>query len=335
MVTIAPAPERRFYHSFPRRQPADGADAVNREALAILRAVKEIGIVLAPEVVQWSIPQIDGTQKVIRNRQVRICFTELSQPELSAHSETFGEFSLEFDVDVLRRLGVLPVIYVPQMAPGDTLLSSFGPVIVWMFENARGTLDLLDQLAMLSNPERALDFARQTNPEVHTVAPEYTIQLSNQNEKGERINPFEVRGDVVRRILDFLNYRTAPFALMRGAIWAAQNLFYPTDDQVNDCPLSYYRQREWRIIPGMTVEGRTITRSLTESEKQRLLAIDTPFWIREIADDKGTFKRIDEAQVIDNYRGQHVTEFIRRALVPNAAYDMAHEILGDIVAVLE
>ncbi len=121
---------------------------------------------------------------------------------------------------------------------------------------------------------------------------------------------------------------------MRGAIYAAQNLFYPTDDQFNDKVLSYYRQREWRIIPGATVEGKTNTRVATSVEKEFLLDFDHRFWSREIVDDKGSFRRIDEAQVIDEFQGKHISEFVGRVIAPPRAYDQAREVFGDSVAIL-
>lgn len=326
--------ERSFYHSFPRKLSSEAPELVFAKGLEILKGIKNIGMVLAPEVVEWRIPQVDSTTKVIRKRQTRICFTELAQSELSRHAESFGPFSLEFPIRVLREFGILPVIYVPQMVEGDRLLSSLGPVIVWMFENARHTLDLLDQLYKLSDPQSALELARKTSPETTHVDPNYVLNLQNQNEDKTIVQRFEVKASIVRGILDYLNYKTAPFELMRGAIYAAQNLFYPTDDQLNDKLLSYYRQREWRIIPGATVEGKTNARMATSAEKEFLLGLNHRFWSREIVDDKGTFRRIDEAQVIDEFKGKHISEFVGRVIVPFEAYDEARDIFGGRVEIL-
>ena len=63
--------ERSFYHSFPRKLTSETPEPVIAKRLEILTGVKNIGMVLAPEVVEWRIPQIDDTTKVIRNRQTR------------------------------------------------------------------------------------------------------------------------------------------------------------------------------------------------------------------------------------------------------------------------
>ena len=333
-MVIATDAERAFYHSFPRVKPSDTEEFQIAKGLAILKAVRDVGLVLAPEIVEWSIPQIDGTTKVIRNRQVRICFTELSLSELPGHAKTFGPFSMEFDIEALRQFGILPVIYVPQMVKGDRLLSSFGPVIVWMLENARGTMDLLEQLRAMSDPVDAVELARKIHPEVTRLDPKCVLTLHNVDEKKKLVNQFTIQASVVRQLLQYLNYRTAPFANMRGAIWAAQNLFYPTDDHVNDKALSYYRQREWRIIPGGTVEGKTVVRLPTDSEKKFLLGLDERFWSRELGDDKGTFQRIAEAQVIDEYRGKHISDCVRRVVAPKPAFERARELFGERVEML-
>ncbi|HUZ93822.1 MAG TPA: hypothetical protein VMU57_02815, partial [Edaphobacter sp.] len=129
MEVIKAGAERTFYHSFPRRRASDTPEVINEKGLELLVAISQMGLILAPEVVEWSIPLSDGSTKVIRHRQMRICFTELSQSELPRHAEVFGPFAMEFHIDILRQLGALPVIYVPQMVKGDRLFSSFGPVM--------------------------------------------------------------------------------------------------------------------------------------------------------------------------------------------------------------
>jgi hypothetical protein len=131
--------QRDFYHSFPRRRILETDDLAIAKGLQLLEAIKRIGLILAPEVVEWSVPLSDGSTKTIRYRQMRMCFTELSASELPKHGETFGLFSVRIQIDVLRQLGALPVLYMPQMIKGDRLFSSFGPVMVWMIEMTRYT----------------------------------------------------------------------------------------------------------------------------------------------------------------------------------------------------
>jgi hypothetical protein len=105
--------ERKFFHSFPRPRPSDTPETLNARALAILRLVKEIGLIVAPEIQ-------GGTHRSIKYDQLRICFTEFHESELRQHAQRFGPFALEFEIGRLRQMGALPVIYMPQpVSAGD------------------------------------------------------------------------------------------------------------------------------------------------------------------------------------------------------------------------
>lgn len=333
-MDIALGRNRHFFHNFPRLKTGEDRSVRLVKGMQILHTIKDVGLVLAPEVVNWSIPQMDGTTKNLRYRQVRICFTELSEPELRSHSRVFGEFAVQFSLDALRRLGALPVIYVPQAVEGDRLLSSLGQTIVWMLENARYTMDQLHNLSIVSDPVTALEYAQRTNPEAKRVEANYTINLHNTNEVGEITERFDVPASTVRGVLNYLGYKTAPFQLMRGALWAVENLFYPTDDTVHGEVLAYYRQREWRLIPGIAANGIEQMRLASADEKKRLLSIDERFWTRELADDRGRFLRIDEAHVLPDFQGKTIAEWIEKVIVPADAVEAAAKLFGPKIQVL-
>jgi hypothetical protein len=299
---------------------------VVQKGVAILQTIANIGLVLAPEVVQWNIPLANGTTKQIRHRQTRICFTELSRPELPDHARKFGPFSLEFSLGTLRESAVLPVIYMPQNIGGERNMSSAGAMMVWMFEMVRYTLEQLEQLKTLSS--------LQSSPE-RPVAENYTLNLQNQNDENLIDRQFTVEARIVRGVLDYLGYKNAPFELMRGAVQVAQALFYPTDDAIHDQQLAYYRQREWRMIPGFAAGGVGNSRTLSDPEKNTLAEIDPNFWLRELQDDKGRFRRIDEAHVIEKLGGLPIKSVVNAVLVPPRAYDDAVACFGDRVQVID
>jgi hypothetical protein len=76
--------------------------------------MKEVGLVLAPELVNWDVSAISGGAEQLHILQRRACFTELSATELVAHSAIFGPVAMSFDIARLRGAGATPVIYVPQ-----------------------------------------------------------------------------------------------------------------------------------------------------------------------------------------------------------------------------
>src|SRR3990172_2372166 len=100
--------QRFVYHSFPRRF-AGKSDEVAK-GLEVLRLVKRLGLLLTPEITEWTELLSDGTSSHPWNlAQKRCCFTDLAPFELLEHSKYFGSFALEFEPAVLRRLGAVPV----------------------------------------------------------------------------------------------------------------------------------------------------------------------------------------------------------------------------------
>ena len=77
---------------------------------------------LTPQLIEWKQPSAGkSASRVFPVLQKRVCFTELALHELPQHAEKFGHFALEFEIDTVRRLGAVPVFYVPQptSAAGD------------------------------------------------------------------------------------------------------------------------------------------------------------------------------------------------------------------------
>src|SRR5271165_6588201 len=107
--------ERFLYHSFPRPRSGESQEALVTRALGILSNLQTTGFVFAPEIVIWHQKLADGASRKVSFRQKRICFTELlDSDDLIEHTQTFGPFSLGFDIAVLRHLGAVPVAYIPQ-----------------------------------------------------------------------------------------------------------------------------------------------------------------------------------------------------------------------------
>src|SRR5579862_9189077 len=137
-------PERYFYHSFPRRG-RNGPAEVQR-GLDILTLIRDFGLVLTPEVTSWEYPHADGTPpRKMQMVQRRACFTELAPSALDQHAAEFGHFALEFEIDVLKNLGALPVFYIPR-SENDRNVNSLGQTLVIQLIDA---MCLIDRIARL------------------------------------------------------------------------------------------------------------------------------------------------------------------------------------------
>ena len=89
-----------FYHSFPRRGNQTNSEI--EKGCKILESIRDNGLLLNPELIEWRQPNNSGIDRVFRVLQTRACFTELKTTELPGHSEKFGHFSLEFECETIR-----------------------------------------------------------------------------------------------------------------------------------------------------------------------------------------------------------------------------------------
>jgi hypothetical protein len=319
--------DENFYHSFPRIRPDDSQDHIIKVGLEILKAIRQIGLILSPEIVVWKQSLENGKYRTIIVRQSRLSFTELSRHQVEEHGKKFGPFALEFSINSLRRLGALPVIYMPQHLKDDRKFSTVGETVVAELADIKYTINQLQQLSLLTNPEHLL----KSIPGATSVADECVMNLHNIDSSDNVAQSYQVPLKNLKDMLSYIGYRNAPFELMVGVINLVQSLFYPTDDNIHDSLLEYYRQREWRLVAGLALQGKSQTRSLTNSEKNTLLDIDSKFWSKQLSDGTVSFRRADDALVIETFDGKHVSEIISTVIVPPEAFDDAKLVFGDKV----
>jgi hypothetical protein len=220
--------ERFFYHSFPRR--GRGSDGEIDKGCKILSLICDAGLLLAPEIVPWSYPHADGSpprrQQII---QRRICFRELASDELIEHAEEFGHFALEFDISTLKRLGAMPVFYIPQSTDADTSeIPSLGSTLVVQ------SIDAMILAMRLAGVKRIFD----------------------QSRAGERVDctfgfakskTFTLDVEETRKAIEAFTYALTPPDMLEHALTGLLSCFYPADNLRDNKALAYYRQREWRI----------------------------------------------------------------------------------------
>lgn len=306
---------RCFYHSFPRPRPNEPTGGLLNRGWTILKSMRELGIVLAPEMVEWHSPVSLGPPNPTRVKQRRISFTELAPSELDRHSERFGPFALEFNIDALRRLGALPVIYMPQ-AIADNPLSLLGPIIVGHLDLIRESLEALKTLDSPNDPSW-LAQKRATHINDNAV-----VRL------GQSADSSEILWKHVAPVLDYLKLNNVPVGAMLGATSLLQPLFYPTDNIHEDNELGYYRQREWRITGDYHLNGKSVSRELSDEEKKNLLGIDKSFWSGQ-THAAWQDHRVDEARVL--LQPEDLFQSASRIIVPDAMECRARREFGERV----
>jgi hypothetical protein len=234
--------------------------------------------------------------------------------ELAEHAKIFGSFAIELSPFTLRKLGGMPVLYMPQMR--DSVISGVGSSIVRAIEEIRHLLALLTEIeeALRAYPEADVVVGR------HFGAAAYGLQ-------GTLVNQYELSASELKKTLAYLGMDKQSNETL--ATWTVylQNMLYPTDDERHNRELSYYRQREWRLVAGLGMKSGPQDRELTNEEKRKLVDIDASFWTKELVHylSAGSirFPRIDRTRVIDRLDEQPIFEHFIAVHVPAAVYDQA------------
>jgi hypothetical protein len=322
--------DRYFFHSFPRPKADELAANTLERGLLILEFMKQIGLVLAPEIVKWSIDIGGGAKDEFSILQQRACFTELETTQLPAHNIVFGPISLSFDIGKLRAAGAMPVIYVPQGVM-DNPLSQIGVFAVRGAYHTKYVYERLQALKEICDPQIAVRKFGQ---------PLDKIFLKNHDPTGKVVAEYEVPASNINDLMQHIGYRNIPFDHSIGVLSILASMFYPTDNTYAGDQLGYYRQREWRVIGGLNLNSRPMGRKLNGQEEAGLKSIDNQFWTREIevptleASEPDRQKRVSLALVYDPIEGYNFFDFVEAVYVPKAAEDRARAIVGEKVRVL-
>ena len=306
---------RFFYHSFPRRGKSDSS--MIEKGCQLLTSIREIGLLMVPEQIEWKQPHADGSPpRVLRILQRRVCFTELAPRELPEHAEKFGAFALEFDIDVVRSLGALPVFYVPDPMKESEDGSHIGAALIAIVQDAQAVLQRMAQVQNIIDQApletRKLEFSTSftSNPDLKN-----TVML----DRAEASN-----------LIAALGHRLTPLNALHEGLAALPNFFYPTDNRVRDGILDYYRQREWRVACGFNILGQEVVREVAPSEREQILRIDSEFFTGTIDSDFGSVERLSKSLILPGLNGKRLIEMVRRIIVPTGALEQAKSILSAI-----
>lgn len=298
-----------LFHSFPRRTRTSSEEL--NVGLKTLCSLVDIGLLLVPERITFpaAFPsdekgQSSGTSIV----QLRACFTLLGEAELLSHSAEFGAFAIECEVEALRRLGAVPVFYIPQpTTTGES--AGFSVLGNDLVHQVRDVCVLLRELVSL---ERLLA----------VVGDEHgRVQLDAAG---------EVDVDMLRRTLNYLRGQKVSFENLYNYCELVANLFYHADSTRphGQSELQYYCQREWRIISGFGSDDSLLDRPLKVEEVNSLVSL-LPWLNSEIVlrSDR-VAPRVSVSRVIDRTHEVPFWHCIKRFIVPDEVFDLARRELS-------
>jgi len=304
-------PERFFYHSFPRR--GRSTDSEIEKGCKILSLVCDAGLVLAPEVVKWHYPRADGSPpREQQTIQRRICFTELAPGELIEHAKEFGHFAIEFDVQTLKRMGAMPVFYIPQATETDEhSVASLGSTLVIQ------AIDAMILAMRLAGVKKNLDEAP------HVIEGRFDCNFGF-----EKLKTFSLDVPETRKTLEAFCYALTPPDMLEHALTGLLSCFYPADNLRDNKALAYYRQREWRIAWNFAIKGDEVLHRPSEELIGRLLDIDADFFGRDFPIPSGTSRLANEALVFPGMMGKRTIEMANRVVAPREALTSAKAIVA-------
>jgi len=325
-----------FYHSFPR--PKQGQDSIQK-GLKILESFLKSGILLVPEIITYK-----HKEKEYYVAQSRFCMTQTDISELKAHEKYFGGFHLEFTNYCAYSLGAMPVFYLPNTEQDK---------IEWLLRKlAFGYLYQLNELQTVCR------YIRDINEMLIDEKDQDSIQVQGKKGADGKHQVYTVNIKQLRDILDMITQNLIPSTAIPeerrkdigtcmdnflGALQGIGSLLYPTNKDINREyeDLYYFRQREWRINAGISINGKQLDRELTPQEKKVLMSIDPVFFGKEITcADLKEHKRIDVCTVLPavvykdktkpeneknepETKSKPVRELIERIIVPKTALEKA------------
>lgn len=301
---------RYFYHCFPQwiSSAELGVQPSYESALQILSLMFKWGLLLTPEeIVFRGEPYRDEEDaQPIKILQRRLCLSELAEDELPNHAQLFGPVALEFDQPTLRRIGGMPVVYIPQPLstyPEHDHFALIGQTFVYrLFEIYQVIADLAE-----------------IHGHIQQLPPgDLSVTLAHPERDSKRDYPT----DLLREFFENLTYRKQPLSQLSSALRLLGCFFYPTDSASThrsteeESQLAYYREREWRVVSDLYFGGTPLDEELPYDARGEVAA--------SIAGSFSPYegKRIDglsftdACKIVRSFRGEAIMNSVRRILVP-------------------
>ena len=206
--------------------------------MKILESIVENGLLLTPESIEWEEPLENGTLGTKMISIAKSCsFTEIPLNKLKTHSAKFGYFSIEFDIEVLRKLGAIPVFYLPKAPDCDDSLESLASSLMVRMGEIQEFLNNLGKLEKWA----------EENSEKKMFFPKLVICGE------QRIGRFN--SEAIKDIIEFCRGHSQSMSILINAFRYFNGFHYPAENYRYNNRMDYYRQREWRIVANMSFHG--------------------------------------------------------------------------------
>lgn len=331
------------------REPPTDDD--RRKALEVLRLILTHGLLCTPE--KFKLYPNYATEneeklKFLRAKthhdeivQSRACFTLLNTLELTeghetreaAHIDLFGEFAIGLDPLEARELGIAPTVYYYRhdMGAGSRRTAGLGSQIVERLDEIRSVFSVLSYIEAQANS--GIDNVAFPSAE---KLKEMGIHVKFQKDIEAALA--RLTAPEAALIFRLFNTDRVPAWNLVDFIEIMLSLYQTTDSTIEDAPLAFFHQREWRLVhhmmPGLIWFG------LGSQSHRR-----DP-WAQEFRNDRREIRKFisgashksesdlawyfNHSWVLAGTETRQFRDFVRQVVVPEAFCQAARDLVESI-----
>lgn len=297
-----------------------------------LRSMSKYGLLCTPQWLSFSnrtgrsigARREVGQSDLGRFSQSRFCVTALASEQLYVkqphspitHAEAFGPFAIGFTNEAARQIGLLPTIYhwpIPIKENARESAHSSAPNLnTQLIHSLYDIRNVLQNLSILEYHQSQYD----TNMVLKGI--DLTKIIGDSSDKTSLIDKLsQSNAETIDLLTEPFNFRRLPALFLLDHLEIILSLFQSTDDLKSEVPLTYFHQREWRLVQHL--RPSLFWYSLGDSPLQQ----DENKYKRQkkIREIKNRIQKsqsyLDACWILESVNGRHVRELISLVSVPN------------------
>jgi hypothetical protein len=357
----------QLFHAFPRPARRSGANAdgsaiigiERQKGLEILRMILTHGLLCTPEKFELypnhhtenarKLEFLKAHQPHDKITASRGCFTLVDAADLSkeyristsgddrfaAHADLFGEFAIGIDPIEARTIGVLPAVYYYRhdLISQASKVAGLGSQIVERLDEIRNVFAVLSYIEGRAHQSFADD---ESFPPPEVLA-HLGIRVRHQDEIEAELETLGEKS--AEYIFKLFNTDRVPAWNLFDFIEIMLSLYQTTDSTLEDAPLAFFQQREWRLIHHNTMglkwvglgehtQRRNPLAPLfrNDIEKLRSYIRQNLAWM-----DESKLKTFfDHCWVLSGTEDRHFRDFVREIVIPEDFCKEAEAIVASL-----
>lgn len=280
--------DQYFYHSFSRILKGEGAEDNNKRVFQTFESILKNGILFAPEEITLPFDIQSPLKPIVQHR---VCFTLIDRSQLQGHTRVFGKFSIEFNTNILRKIGITPAMYLP----------------IFNYDDDRHKENVSSKFVY-----RLLKFHQEAREEAEQVDKDLEYALKNFDHS--KIWSLKIKR---QEILE-----------KRGWFEGLANMIYPLDNNRYTQENGYYQQREWKLPANLTNNGLNTTEIATDVQQLELLDINETFFSKEIDYLGQKLPRSRISFFLKFFQHKHILEYANKIIVPKENISQVEDLLA-------